>query len=205
MKTNFNLGGMSIILLCLPVLTIAQSAKEFNSSGIAKAKDSDYVAAIQEYDRAIQLDSTNPSIYFNRGISKASLKDYKGAISDYTKSNELSPSADTYFNCAIAKYKAANLTGAMKDFDKVIEMNPTPPAETFFYRGNIRFMDKDYISALMEFAKAIELNPDYAKAYFNKGLTEHFLNQREQSCQDFGKAKELGYAESQAALTKYCQ
>lgn len=204
MKTNNRLRTMIFIAMLAPVFVFAQTAKEFNSNGIAKANDSDYVAAIQEYDKAIQLDSNDAVIYFNRGMSKAKLKDYKGAIIDYTKSNQLQPNAETYFNCGFARYKAANLTGAMEDFDKVIAMNSTPVPELFFYRGNIRFMNKDYEGAVGEFTKAIEAKSDYAKAYFNKGLSEHYLNQQEQSCKDFNKAKELGYSESQAALTKYC-
>jgi tetratricopeptide (TPR) repeat protein len=204
MKTNYNFRALIFIALFFPAFVFAQTAKEPGIGGIGKAKDSDYNAAIQEYDKALQLDSNNATIYFNRGIAKAKLNDYLGAIADYTKSNAIKPSADTYFNSGFAKYKAAKLTGAIEDFDKVIEMNPSPPAEVYFYRGNIKFMNSDYFSAIKEFGKAIEINPDYAKAFFNRGLSEHNLNQKEESCKDFTKAKELGYAEAQAALTKYC-
>ena len=146
MKANINLPKLVFIALFFPAFTFAQTAKEYNSNGIAKAKDSDYTAAIQEYDKAIQLDSNDAIVYFNRGISKAQLKDYQGAILDYTKSNKLEASADTYFNCGFARYKAADLSAAMTDFDKVIQMNPSPPAELYFYRGNIRFMNSEYLS-----------------------------------------------------------
>jgi tetratricopeptide (TPR) repeat protein len=100
--------------------------------------------------------------------------------------------------------KAADLTGAMADFDKVIEMNPSPSAEVYFFRGNIRFMNSEYLSAIKEYDKAIEIKSDYAKAFFNKGLSEHNLNQNDESCRDFKRSKELGYPEAQAAVTKYC-
>ena len=155
MRTIRHFPKLVFTILFLPAVVFAQTAKELNSNGIAKAKDSNYTAAIQEYDKAIQLDSNNATIYFNRGISKAKLKDYQGSIDDYTKSNKLQPNADTYFNCAISRYKAADLTGAMADFDKVIEMNPSPSAEVYFFRGNIRFMNSEYLSAIKEYDKAI--------------------------------------------------
>jgi len=73
MKTNYNIRALIFITLFFPAFAFAQTAKEFNVSGIAKAKDSDYAAAIQEYDKALQLDSNNATIYFNRGIAKAKL------------------------------------------------------------------------------------------------------------------------------------
>jgi len=94
------------IILCFVVTTLAyaQTVEEYFNSGKAKYKLKDYRGAIQDYNKAIELNPKYPEAYNNRGFAKVELKDYKAAIQDYTKAIELNPNyADAYNNRGIAK------------------------------------------------------------------------------------------------------
>ncbi len=43
-----------------------------------------YKGAIEDYDRALEIDSTNAEIWLNRGIAREKSNDLKGAFADYT-------------------------------------------------------------------------------------------------------------------------
>jgi tetratricopeptide (TPR) repeat protein len=190
----------------LPFKSTAQSATEYNDNGIKKAKSSDYKGAILEYDKSIELDSTNAIVYYNRGISKARLKDYKGAISDYTKALELRPNdADTYFNRGLARYKDSDYSGAVADLDLVTTLNPGIQAPVYVLRGNARLRLNDFKTALSDFDKAIQYNPADSVAYFNRGLCKQRLNQKEEGCKDFLKARELGFKGGDGVINRYCR
>lgn len=60
-----------------------------------------------------------------------------------------------------------------------------------------------YIS--FDYCKAIEINPKHSKAYFNRGLSEIILKQKDSGCLDFSKAGELGDANAYEMINKYCQ
>lgn len=57
--------------------------------GNSKLQLKDYIGAIADYSKAIELKPDNADAYYNRGNSKILLKDYNGAITDYSKAIEL--------------------------------------------------------------------------------------------------------------------
>jgi lipoprotein NlpI len=86
-----------------------------------------------DYDKAIELNPSNASAYFNRGMAKDDLRDFAGAIVDYDKAIELDPSdAWAYFSRGNAKYVFKNFAGAILDYDKAIEVDPTDPYPLYY-------------------------------------------------------------------------
>lgn len=202
---------MSFSKLFIPVLLIAsfcsfsQTVKEYNHNGLVKAKEQDYKGAIEEYNKAIQLDSNNATVLYNRGISKAKLMDFRGAISDYTKSILISPQADTYFNRAISYYKSNLNQEAILDFDKALQLKPSINPGIYFERATAKFKIGKYEEAIKDFTKAIEVSPNDHKAYFNRGLAEHNIQLNAESCADLNRAKDLGYQNADEYITKFCK
>ena len=84
--------ALSVIVL-LTVLSSCQflgnkDASPYYNSGVDKADLEDYRGAIQDYNKAIELDPEYVSAYINRGFSKKKLGDNRGAIQDYDKAIE---------------------------------------------------------------------------------------------------------------------
>jgi tetratricopeptide (TPR) repeat protein len=195
-----------LILLCAaPAFAVAQTSKEYNSQGIAKAKSLDYKGAIEDYNKALKMDSMDWTVLYNLGISKAKLQDYSGAIADYTKSIGIHPDAASYFNRAISSFKSALYENAIADLDTTLAMNQKISPEVYFLRGSSKFMVKDYEAALPDFSKSIDMNPEDGKSFLYRGITEHYLNMRLASCDDLHRAQALGHAKAAENIKKFCQ
>jgi tetratricopeptide (TPR) repeat protein len=67
----------------------SQKAEEYFDKGNAKFNLQDFIGAISEYNKAIELNPKLIGSYFNRGSAKDNLHDYIGAITDYNKAIEL--------------------------------------------------------------------------------------------------------------------
>ncbi len=60
-------------------------------SGLKKYKLQDYSGAIEDFNRAIDINSKHPWAYNTRGESKRKLNDFSGSIADYSVSIENCP------------------------------------------------------------------------------------------------------------------
>jgi tetratricopeptide (TPR) repeat protein len=61
-----------------------------------------------------------------------------------------------------------------------------------------------YKEALDDFNKAIVMNSEYASAYYNRGIAKVHLNDKASVCEDFKKAKELGWKNADDAINQNC-
>ncbi|MFB6306499.1 MAG: tetratricopeptide repeat protein, partial [Flavobacteriales bacterium] len=63
----------------------------YRTRGLIKKSMQDFKGAIDDYNKAIEIDSENVLMYNNRAEAKVDIKDYKGAVEDYTQALELNP------------------------------------------------------------------------------------------------------------------
>ena len=68
-----------------------------------------YLAAISDYDKAIQLEPDDAEAYYNRGHCEGRVGTILAAISDYDKAIQLEPDlAEAYNNRGAAKRTSVN-------------------------------------------------------------------------------------------------
>jgi len=120
---------MKNIILLLLTFTISycsysqSDATDYIIKGNAKLKLKDYKGAMQDYNKAIDLDPEYKIAYFGRGTAKVKLKDYSGAIKDYNKAIDLDPEfKNAYYGRGIAKYRLKDINGACLDWSKAGEL-----------------------------------------------------------------------------------
>ena len=78
-----------------------------------------YDAAIDDYNRAIEVNPQYWKPYYNRGNVHTILQDYDAAISDYNRALELNPNdADIYESRGICYLQAGEIKKAFADFAK---------------------------------------------------------------------------------------
>jgi tetratricopeptide (TPR) repeat protein len=83
----------------------------------------DYDGAIQDYNKAIELNPDNASFYKLRGIANRKLKNNNDAINDYSKAIELNPNdPQTYLFRADALFTLGNNEKCRLDLDKAGEL-----------------------------------------------------------------------------------
>ena len=66
-------------------------AEKFKQAGNAQMSNKDYEAAIESYNKAVSLDSTNPVYYSNRAAAYSSKGDHLAAVGDAEKAISVDP------------------------------------------------------------------------------------------------------------------
>jgi tetratricopeptide (TPR) repeat protein len=188
---DLGIGQMSEVSLSYLVISA------LNRRGFAKEEEGDYVGAIADYSKAIELDPNYAHAYNNRGNAKKKMMkmdghaDYSDAIADYDKAVELEPDhATAYYNRGAAKYAMGDTAGALVDYDEAIELNPYL-AEAYTGRGLAKMAMGDNTGALADYDQAIELNPDYTDAYYDRGAVRYNLGDYSGAKADFTQLLKL--------------
>lgn len=92
-------------------------------SGILKFNTGYYKAAIEEYNKALEIDPNSCEAYLNRSLAQYNLGEFQESISDCNKVIELNPLlAVAYYNRGIAKVRLGNKKGGALDFKKAGKM-----------------------------------------------------------------------------------
>jgi tetratricopeptide (TPR) repeat protein len=99
------------------------TSEEYTERGVIRTEKGDFKGSIAEFDKAIQLDSTNSSAFYFRGSAKMELRDLEGALVDFNKSINISPkSYFCYHNRGIVKIALGDKKGGCLDWTKAGEL-----------------------------------------------------------------------------------
>jgi tetratricopeptide (TPR) repeat protein len=113
-----------------------------------------------------------------------------------------SPTPDLYLNRARI-FMATGMTNKAKDdFDNYL-LTDTLDAGVYVNRSGTRFPN-DLSGVVADCNKAISLEPDNKNAYFLRGLARYELGEKEQGCEDFSKAIDLGFSVLRIAEQEKC-
>jgi Tfp pilus assembly protein PilF len=63
---------------------------------------------------------------------------------------------------------------------------------------------EDYSNAIDVFSFVIDLDSDHSGAYYGRGIAYAMMDQKDDACMDFTKAKRLGVDHAGELLNKYC-
>jgi len=170
----------------------------YNYRGRAYGMSGNYDLAIQDYNKAIELNPKYALAYTNRGFAYGRQGNSDLAIQDFTKAIKLDPNdAATYSNRGIAYSNRGvaysdkgNYDLAIQDYNKALELEPNL-AEAYNNRGDAYRIRGEPDRAIRDFNKALELEPNYAAAYNNRGIVYYGKNNSYLAIRDFNKALEL--------------
>ena len=116
-----------------------------------------YENAIEDYDKALQLNPQNLEAYTNRGISKAEMEQYEAAIADLDEALRLNPQdATLYTGRGMVKDLQRQYEAAIADFDMALRLNPQY-AIIYTGRGRTKNHLKRYEEARADYQRALEL------------------------------------------------
>ena len=111
-KGNIN---NAIIYLNEAIEICPNDARFYISRGSFKGTEN-HEDSIEDYTKAIEIESDSLFAYRLRGDSKSKLGDYQGAIDDYTKAIEIYPNQSSLYNYrSESKRKLGDNEGADKD------------------------------------------------------------------------------------------
>lgn len=186
-------------------LNLSKGAHHYLNESIIKYNVKDYRGALSDLNKSIKLNPNSFISYYNRGNIKIKLKDYKGSINDCNKSIEFIPNFVLAYNIrGLAKTQLKDLEGAINDFEKAIEID-NDFALAYSGRALVKVILKDIDGAINDYDKAIEIDPKNGLFYASRGGFKFFSDLKKEGCEDFQKAKQLGFRDAQALINKFCK
>jgi tetratricopeptide (TPR) repeat protein len=163
-----------LLLAGFPVFS-QDSIHEFVKRGIFKAKIGDYPSAIEDFNRAIALDSTRAEPWYNRGVVKAETGDYHGAIRDFRQATLNHPTyAEPWLGMGDAFSQLGDHSNAILDYNKAISLKPEE-TDAYYKRGLEFIQTGNWNDAALDFTRVTNMDPDNPGAWYNLGLARFNL------------------------------
>jgi tetratricopeptide (TPR) repeat protein len=127
--------------------TAPPKAGDFYVSAANKKEKEDYVGAITDYTKAIQLDPKFAKAYNERGLAYQILKQNKNALADFDRAIQIKPDfAEAYSNRSIF-YQNSNLPKAIADAKQLVALKPQDP-QSYYLLSVYYFSSKDLSNAI---------------------------------------------------------
>src|SRR5688572_22952487 len=124
-----------LALLFSTAVALAQTAKEHTQKGRELYEKREYMEALLNLNKAIELDPSYSQAYFVRGNIKDAFDDRHGAMKDYNHAIEKNPKfSDAFFARGNVKMKLQDYYGAIDDYSSAIALNENY-IEAYFNRG----------------------------------------------------------------------
>lgn len=145
--------------LATPGPTATPDSSVFYQHGLDYLEQGEYQAAIEQFNRAAQLDPNSADIYANRGLAHHWLDAPGEANADYSRAIELDPDYYlTYYNRGVSFDDRGDHERAVADYRRAVERNPEDSSShNNLAWGLAYYLDTDYEEALEHALKSVEL------------------------------------------------
>lgn len=182
----------------------AQSAKEYTQKGREFYEKREFMEALLNLNKAIEIDPNYSQAYYVRGNIKDVFDDRHGAMKDYNIALEKNPKfADAFFSRGNVKMKLQDYYGAVADYSAAIAINENY-IEAYFNRGKARQYLLAFEDAINDCTKIIQINPKNFDAYYMRGIVRINFGDLKNGCLDLSKAGELGDMNAYEAIKEKC-
>ena len=129
----------------------------YTQRGIAKSKLGQYKAALNDFDKAIELKPDEAGPFSNRGIVKFELGEHEDAFADFDRAIQLQPDlVDAYYNQGVARLNLGKHSDAVSSFDALIRLQPEVTV-AYLARGEAKVGLDQIKEAKADFRKALGL------------------------------------------------
>ncbi len=150
--------------------------------------------------RSVQLSTSGPEkalSYFYRGNIRQNIAESKYRQGQASGNENMIRNSFIYYRDAVT------------DYDSVLKYDPEHML-TYSNRGMIygtlsSYDEKYWEMARQDFDRAINLDPGYADNYYNKAWLIFITGDKEQACQLWKKARELGSVVAEKAIIDNCE
>jgi len=173
-------------------------ANLYVSRGTRFQRSGQYLKAISNYKKAIELDPKLALAYNDLGGVYYILKQHSKAISHYNKAIELDPKFSFAYNNRGAAYgDLGEHDKGISDYTKALEINPKS-TQAYYNMGDAYYAKGEYDRAISVYNKAIEINPKHADAYHNLGVVYYIKGEYDQAISNYTKALEINPRHAEA-------
>jgi len=161
------------------VLEVYPFSYGFKIRGLAYLKTQNLTLAVQDLNKAIEMDSRDSETYFHRGLIYSATAQHKLAISDYDKTLSLKPDNwEALLYRGRAHFKIGDYTQAMDDFDRGLEsalhlkklvVSGFSELKPFRNHAEMQLVKDGYDEAIKYYSRQLDAKSDDVEAYHNRG------------------------------------
>jgi len=163
----------------------------FYVRGRARLGTKDYIGAMADLDKAIDIDPSFPLSHNYFGNALSSLGRFQESLKHYDRAIFLNPEyAIAYNNKGSALDTLKLYDEALRCYDRAIKLNPKI-ALIISNKGNSLFNLKRYDEAIKCYDQAIDLDPEYVHAHINKTNALYHLKRHEEALESYITAHDL--------------
>lgn len=176
------------------------SANEFHQQGRLYYDQGNYVAAIEAFTQALEIDPGYDVAYIDRGNSYYALNNYTAAIADYSAAiDQGTDDPAAYYNRALINRQDGNYEVAIADYLKAIELDPEY-GKAYYWLGVSYVAIDDYQAGVDAYNKAIDLNYDIANSYYQRGSAYYLMENYDAALTDYQQTIALNPNDADAYL-----
>jgi Flp pilus assembly protein TadD len=144
-----------------------ESAAVLNERGMDLTAGERYEEAIEAFDRALELEPSNPGLRYNRGEAYRRAGRAAEARADLEAVLAAEgESADILLALGLVAYEADDFEAAAARYERALVLKSDYP-EAWNDLGVVEFRRGEYRKAGDDFEKAVALAPGYAEAWLN--------------------------------------
>ena len=174
------------------------TAEAHHHRGIARHALGYHELAIEDFDEAIRLGLTSPSLFINRAGTLLKLNEDRRAMEQIDQAIQIAPENPLAYNTRCQIWASmGNLRRALADATRAIRIDPNY-AEAFNNRGVTKVKQQNFASALKDYSEAIHLFPEYVEAIANRGYAHKQLGDYRAALDDYRQAVTLAPRQPQA-------
>ncbi len=186
-------GGTRAFLLALKEI----SSKQF---GVALSRY-DEAAASEETGR---YDALYKAFYYmNRGVLRADMIEFIASMENNVRTLTMDDKGNTRARVSDKTDITYDYSEAVADLEKAASIVGDSPY-ILFDLGNLRCLSSDLPEAISCYDRAVAAYPYFGDAFFNRGLVQIYLKDKDKGCIDLSRAGELGVKEAYGVISKYC-
>lgn len=172
----------------------------YSNVGNMYALMNQYDSSLQMYNLALERNPISFDVHMNRGITYVKMLDYPHAVSDFNEALKIKKDdVGTLVNLCAA-YLNSNMYEQCISTSKQLKKVASNRWESYFYLGTANVNLGKYKLGAESLEKAIELNPSDPYTWFNAGIAQQQIGNKEKAKNYILKAKELNYQVSDALL-----
>jgi tetratricopeptide (TPR) repeat protein len=165
-------------------------------------------SAIEDCQKALQLDPDSKLAHGNLGIGYTHKGMYQEAITEFQKDMTLNPDtpSTSYTNIGYIYIQLKQYPEAVNTLQKAIEQDPKNIVGQ--YNLGIAYLDlKDYPNAISHLEKTLQLDPNYHIAHYHLGLSYCYNHQPAKAKHEYQqllKSDSQNTPQMKAMLDQYC-
>jgi tetratricopeptide (TPR) repeat protein len=143
--------------------------KELINRAKLEIDNKNYDLAIENCNRALDLDEIFVEAYYHIGLAYIYKKKYDAAIENFQKAVNYNEKHVNSWNSMGLAYEAKeDYDKSLSKLNKAVEIDSSF-VDGWYNLGNVYKLRKEFDNAITHYGKATEINPDYSKAWFFMG------------------------------------